>query len=70
MADRVIVADPENMSGTPCFRGTLVPFQNLMDYLESDHSLGEFLRQFPSVSREMAIQTLEEAKESLLARIA
>jgi uncharacterized protein (DUF433 family) len=47
-----------------------VPFKNLIDYLEGGHSLGEFLRQFPSVTRDMAVQSLEEAKESLLAIIA
>lgn len=66
---RVIVADPEVMNGMPCFRGTRVPFKNLIDYLEGGHSLGEFVEQFPSVTREMAVQALEEAKESLLARI-
>lgn len=66
----VIVADPEVMNGVPCFRGTRVPFRNLMDYLEGGHSISEFLDQFPSVTREMAVQALEEAKESLLARIA
>jgi uncharacterized protein (DUF433 family) len=66
----VIVSDPEITSGMPCFRGTRVPFKNLMDYLEGRHSLGDFLQQFPSVTREMAVQALEEAKESLLARIA
>jgi uncharacterized protein (DUF433 family) len=60
--------DPDVMSGTPCFRGARVPFKNLMDYIEGGHSLAEFLRQFPTVSREMAIQALEEAKESLLAQ--
>ncbi len=70
MRDRVIVSDPEIMSGTPCFRGTRVPFKNLIDYLEGGHPLSEFLRQFPSVTHEMAIQALEEAKDSLLARIA
>ena len=69
MAEPVIVIDPEVMSGTPCFRGTRVPFKNLIDYLEGGHSLGEFLWQFPSVTREMAVQALEEAKDSLLARI-
>jgi len=68
--DLVIVMNAEVMNGTPCFRGTRVPFQNLIDYLEGGHSLGEFLAQFPSVTREMAIQALEDAKESLLARIA
>jgi uncharacterized protein (DUF433 family) len=57
------------MTGTPCFRGTRVPFKNLIDYLEGGYSLGEFLRQFPTVTQEMAIQALEEAKNSLLARI-
>ena len=58
------------MSGIQCFEGTRVPFQNLIDYLEGGHTLREFLDQFPSVSRERAIQALEEAKESLLAKIA
>lgn len=70
MADPVIVSDPDVMNGTPCFRGTRVPFKNLIDYLEGGHQLGEFLRQFPTVTREMAVKALEEAKESLLAKIA
>lgn len=70
MQKPVIVIDSDVMNGTPCFRGTRVPFKNLIDYLEGGQSLGEFLRQFPTVTREMAVQALEEAKESLLARIA
>jgi len=69
MAERIIVTDPEIMNGMPCFRGTWVPFQNLIDYVEGGHPLADFLRQFPTVTREMAIQALEEAKDSLLARI-
>ena len=70
MAEPAIVIDPDIMNGTPCFRGTRVPFKNLIDYLESGHSIGEFLRQFPTVTRELTVQALEEAKDSLLARIA
>ena len=70
MVDPVIIIDTEIMNGTPCFRGTRVPFKNLIDYLEGGHSLGDFVRQFPTVTREMAVQALEEAKDSLLARIA
>jgi uncharacterized protein (DUF433 family) len=70
MEKPVIVADPEVMNGMPCFRGTRVPFKNLIDYLEGGHSLGEFLEQFPTITRDVAIQALEEAKDSLLARIA
>jgi uncharacterized protein (DUF433 family) len=68
-ASPAILIDPAVMNGTPCFRGTRVPFKNLIDYIEGGHSLGEFLRQFPTVTRELAVQALEEAKESLLARI-
>jgi len=69
MSEPIVVTDPEIMNGMPCFRGTRVPFKNLIDYLEGGHPLAEFLNQFPSVTREMAIQALEEAKDSLLARI-
>ncbi len=68
--ERIIIVDPEVMNGMPCFRGTRAPFKNLMDYLAGGHSLREFLNQFPTVTREMAVQALEEAKESLLDRIA
>ncbi len=66
----IIVSDPGIMSGTPCFRGTRVPLKNLLDYIEGGYPLAEFLEDFPTVSREMAIQALEDAKESLVARIA
>ena len=65
----VIVRNPEIMSGTPCFRGTRVPFQTLLDYLEGGETLDEFLQQFPTATREMAIAALESAKNMLLANI-
>lgn len=43
--------------------------QNLLDYLESGDTLDQFLEQFPTVTRQMAIEALENAKESLLTRI-
>lgn len=66
-ADRVIHSDPEILGGTPVFVGTRVPFQALLDYIEGGHPLGEFLEDFPSVSREHAIAALEQAKELLVA---
>jgi uncharacterized protein (DUF433 family) len=62
-----IHSDPEILSGTPVFRGTRVPFQALLDYLEGSHTLDEFLSDFPSVDRDLAIQALEQAKERLVA---
>lgn len=63
----VIHSDPEILSGTPVFVGSRVPFQNMIDYLETGHTLDEFLDDFPSVSREQAVSALEEAKEAMLA---
>ena len=45
----VVHSDPEILGGTPVFVGTRVPLRNLIDYLERDHSLDEFLDAFPSV---------------------
>jgi uncharacterized protein (DUF433 family) len=68
VSDSVIVQHPEIHSGEPVFRGTRVPFQTLLDYLEGGGTLDEFLKQYPGVSREQAIAALEEAKTLLLAR--
>ncbi len=35
----VVVRDPEILGGTPCFRGTRVPVEYLIDYLEAGDSL-------------------------------
>jgi uncharacterized protein (DUF433 family) len=67
-AESVIVQDPEVLSGEPVFRGTRVPFQALLDYLEGGDTLGQFLEQFPGVSRADAVAALEEAKALVLAR--
>ena len=66
--ESVIIRDPEIHSGEPVFRGTRVPFQTLLDYLEGGDTLDEFLEQYPGVSREQAIAALEEAKALMLAR--
>ena len=56
------------MHGVPVFRGTRVPVQTLFDYLEGGDTLEDFLEGFPTVSRTLALETLEEAKQLLLAR--
>ena len=56
-----IISDPEIMGGTPVLSGTRVPFQTLLDYLESGAPLEEFLDDFPSVSRELAVAALQQA---------
>lgn len=63
-----VTRDPELMHGTPVFRGTRVPVKTMFDYLENGESLDDFLAGFPTVSRNLAVQVLEEAKELRLAR--
>lgn len=65
MHSSVIVIDPEIQSGAPVFAGTRVPLKNLFDYLEAGDSLEVFLDEFPSVSREMAVAALEQARSAL-----
>jgi uncharacterized protein (DUF433 family) len=67
MEGPIIHSDPEILSGTPVFVGTRVPVQSLFDYLEGGETLDEFLRQFPSVSREQATAAIELARDSVLA---
>lgn len=57
--ERYIEIDPEKLSGTPVFRGTRVPIQNLFDYLEGGDSPDVFLDDFPTVEREQVIGVLE-----------
>ncbi len=64
--DEVVWIDPDRMSGTPCFRGTRVPVQTLIDHWEGGSTIAEFLEDFPTVSREQAIKFIELAKERLL----
>ena len=61
----VISRSPEILAGTPVFRGTRVPIQTLLDYLEGGQCIGDFLTDFPTVSREQAIAVLELAGEAL-----
>lgn len=50
--------DSEIMGGTPVFNGTRVPVESLFQWLETE-TLEEFLENFPSVTKEQALQVLE-----------
>jgi uncharacterized protein (DUF433 family) len=66
---RAIIKDPNILGGEPVFRGTGVPFKVLIDYLEGGDSLDDFLVQYPSVARELAIAAIEEARLSLVSQL-
>ena len=62
----VFHSDPEILGGEVVFKGTRVPLQNLIDYIEGGYTLDEFVDHFPSVTRQQAVRGLEEAKALLL----
>jgi uncharacterized protein (DUF433 family) len=60
-----ITISPNIQSGEPVFSNTRVPVKNLFDYLKAGHSLNEFLEDFPSVTKEQAIQVIEHFENIL-----
>ena len=62
----VIERSSDVLGGTPVFKGTRVPIKTLLDYLEAGDRLTDFLNDFPTVSREQALEALRLAKEALL----
>jgi uncharacterized protein (DUF433 family) len=67
MTMKLISLDPEILSGTPVFAGTRVPVKTLFDHLEAGDPIEVFLDDFPSVSRELAVAVLQEARAALVA---
>ena len=68
-SNNVIIRDPDVLGGTPVFRGTRVPFQALLAYLEGEQALDEFLEDCPSVTREAAVDALEHAKSLVVGQL-
>ena len=62
MAQNPLVKDRNVLGGEPVFRGTRVPFKILIEYLEGGDTLDDFVEEYPSVSRELAIAALQEAR--------
>ncbi len=60
-----ITIDPEVVSGAPVFRGTRVPVDALLSNLEAGLTVDEFLENFPTVTREQALQVLGFSRSTL-----
>lgn len=63
MKTDVINIDPEILGGTPVFKGTRVPIESLFDNLEAGMSLDEFIDEFPSVTKQQAVDLLDVASK-------
>ena len=70
MTKQIITSSPDVMGGTPCFAGTRVPVQTLIDYIKGGESIDDFLDGFPTVSKEQVIAFLEEAQQQIAKMVA
>ena len=66
MTDMLIERNPEILGGTPVFTGTRVPVRILMEHLEAGDRLDEFLDDYPTVSREQAVEAIGRATAILV----
>jgi uncharacterized protein (DUF433 family) len=66
MGSPIVSRNPDVMGGASVFRGTRVPVQTLLDYLQAGESIDDFLAGFPSVTRDQVVSFLKTAKDSLL----
>ncbi len=64
--DALIDRIPEILGKNPMFAGTRVPVRVLQEHLEAGDRLDDFLNDFPSVSREHAVEVLESAVAELV----
>ena len=66
--NEIITVDKDILGGQPVFKGTRVPVESLFDHLEAGVPLDEFLDDFPTVSKEMAVALLDVANRLLTSK--
>jgi uncharacterized protein (DUF433 family) len=64
--DAAIWVSPQRLSGTPCFRGSRVPVQSLIDLLEGGESIDDFLDLYPGITRQQVLTVLDFANGQIL----
>ena len=55
----LVQMEPDVLGGMPVFKNTLVPIKRMFDYLLAGKTMNDFLKDFPTVSREAAATVLE-----------
>jgi len=61
----IIQSNKDILGGEPVFRDTRVPIRILIEYLEAGDRLADFLQDYPTVTKQQAIEVLELAKKDL-----
>ncbi len=68
--EAVISINKNVLHGTPCFSGTRVPVQTLIDFLETGETVDAFLAIYPYIPREQVVSFLELTKNLTLEQLA
>lgn len=58
-----IVSSKDILGGEPVFKGTRVPAKTLIEYIKSGETLNDFLRDYPTVTKQQAMSVLDSAQE-------
>ena len=66
MKSDIINIDPEILGGTPVFKGTRVPIETLFVHLQNGISIDDFLDDFPTVTKEQAINVIKISDKNFL----
>ena len=61
----VIQVNPNILGGTPVFKGTRVPVEVFFDHLQAGVTIGEFVQDFSTVTKQQCVQVLELAEHIL-----
>lgn len=64
--EQAVWVSSTRVSGTPCFRGTRVPVQSLIDFLEGGETVDQFLELYPAITREQVFTVLDFANSQIL----
>ncbi len=64
----IVYSNKDVLGGEPVFYGTRVSVKTLIDYLKAGDRLDDFLKDYPSVSKEQAIELLESTQKSIAKR--
>ncbi|MGI4790723.1 MAG: DUF433 domain-containing protein [Janthinobacterium lividum] len=65
MIQQLITRNENILGGIAVFTGTRVLVKTLFDYLKANHSLDDFLDDFPTVTRGQAQQMIEAVQRQL-----
>lgn len=57
--ENVMSVDPDILGGEPCFSGTRVPLETVVDNLAGGHSVQEILENYPSLTSEHVLAVLK-----------